>query len=356
MLKLFTVTILLSLGQLASAASDALPCKVGRHPPGKCPYDPTRGQCEEEGDCPMGRLCCDDGCGTICQNTTISQAQSPATAAPTLVPTTTGVCPIPHGLGTLCLFITAKGTCFENTDCDPGQLCCNEGCGKVCKTPIPTASSTPLPEPPIPRPVTIHKGKCPYVNMYVTCKRPLAYSCFSSNHCGANYKCCRDPCAYRCKRVHITKSGTCPLPPSGIWNKCRVVNKCTDDGDCRGTAKCCNHPCGKQCIWAVTAKPGHCEAPPSPSAVYCITKNDKCHKDGDCPGLQKCCNHPCGNQCRNTAAPPKPGICPQVSREFRCVRWQNDCRSDKDCPGKSKCCSTACGVSCVHPTHYLYSG
>ena len=100
--------------------------------------------CSSNTDCTNGQICCSNGCGTSCYTPT----GTPTTASPT-----DPRCPPPTGFG-LCV----QG-CSSNTDCTNGQICCSNGCGTSCSTPTDTPTTPPLPTTPTP-PV----GHCPVIS------------------------------------------------------------------------------------------------------------------------------------------------------------------------------------------------
>ena len=45
-----------------------------------------------------------------------------------------GQCPPPSGLVGICVFTSEN--CLSDSECGIGELCCSEGCGRVCKAAV----------------------------------------------------------------------------------------------------------------------------------------------------------------------------------------------------------------------------
>lgn len=123
-------------------------------------------------------------------------------------------CVSPFSVEKMCPLINEFGICVElcsfDDDCSSGQVCCSNGCGHVCKTPI--------------------------IGIITYAEQVLYSSMFMLNHV-ATILC------------SLVKPGLCPDPR--FTHQCGT--RCQHDGQCSGEMKCCPTSCGQACrrpIWS----------------------------------------------------------------------------------------------------------
>ncbi|ESO98053.1 hypothetical protein LOTGIDRAFT_239125 [Lottia gigantea] len=270
-------------------------------------------KCNQDGNCPPNQKCCDNKCGTRCQEPLPKQGKCPNVVK-----------------------CATSDECVNDLQCPGNELCCAaSGCSRTCVDPeIALIKPGTCPVPPDPS--------------AVLCSIDSKDECTNDNDCPIDLKCCKHPCGKRCDLVR-PKPGVCPVPPQPLAVLCSIDSKdeCTNDRECPIDLKCCDHPCGKRCD-LVEPKPGMCPVPPHPSAVLCaIDSKDKCSNDHDCPIDLKCCNHPCGKRC--DLVRPKPGMCPvppRPSAVLCSIDSKDECTNDRECPIDLKCCKHPCGNRC----------
>ncbi|XP_046335422.2 WAP four-disulfide core domain protein 5-like [Haliotis rufescens] len=141
--------------------------------------------CISDSECSDGKVCCSEGCGSVCK-VPIPNAKREIIQPAKRV---TGSCPASSGLVGICLFVPGVN-CIEDSECAYGKLCCSEGCGKMCKEPVAHAK----------REVT-HAGSCPKVdqNMLGFCVFRPGINCLSDDECTTNQRCCQEGCGRVCK-------------------------------------------------------------------------------------------------------------------------------------------------------------
>ena len=85
------------------------------------------GTCEEscttDDNCSSSQLCCSNGCGHSCAETTSLPYYSPPMSCP-------GIDPL------FGIFCTLDFGCKGHDQCGSGELCCPTGCGSICKTAV----------------------------------------------------------------------------------------------------------------------------------------------------------------------------------------------------------------------------
>lgn len=90
------------------------------------------GTCEEacagDDECSSSQLCCSNGCGHSCAETTSLPYYSPPMSCPAIDPLFDIFCTLDFG-------------CQSHDECGSGELCCPTGCGSICKTAV---TPTPL--------------------------------------------------------------------------------------------------------------------------------------------------------------------------------------------------------------------
>jgi len=104
---------------------------IGQCPPSKvsfggiCSFDP-RYNCLKDSDCSTGKRCCSEGCNKVCKDTSVGP----------LPPSDNGSCPpvSPQFAVGACVF-NPLFNCVDNSGCHSGEICCPDGCNKVCKRP-----------------------------------------------------------------------------------------------------------------------------------------------------------------------------------------------------------------------------
>ncbi|XP_055955489.1 balbiani ring protein 3 isoform X2 [Patella vulgata] len=300
---------------------------------------PRRDHCLSDADCPRLSKCCAHACGRSCVQVVPSRTRVRAQSQ------TNKFCPPPSGRLGICVF--GPNSCTTDIDCGTGKICCSEGCGKECKTPLSNAQLCPVP---------------PELAA-TSCLVPITDSCQTNSNCTDEQLCCKHPCGKRCQAPvgsggdpsifppiePVIKPGSCPVPASGFLIKCALNDQCLGDSVCPGTQKCCKSACGKRCKDIVKTKSGTC--PASNTKPACDQLGDNCYKDGDCSGTQKCCKTSCGNRCLAPAATAiiiRPGVCRVLPPGVvvRCALTPDTCSQDGDCPGVQKCCTGPCSKSC----------
>ncbi|KAK6184837.1 hypothetical protein SNE40_007209 [Patella caerulea] len=262
------------------------------------------------------------------------------------------LCPTPPDAAATSCLAPVTDDCQDNSGCNEEQLCCKHPCGKRCQAPV-GSGGDPSISPPI-EPV-IRPGSCPVPASGFLVKCALNDRCLEDSVCPGTQKCCKSPCGKYCADIVKTKSGTCPA--SNTKPSCdRLGDNCYKDGDCSGTQKCCKTSCGNTCLApagsVIITRPGVCPVLPPGVAVKCALTPDTCSQDGDCPGVQKCCKGPCSKSCKDTVKP-KAGICPTqpLGSVVKCAAFTRDeCSQDNHCSGSKKCCKGPCSKYCADPT------
>ena len=99
-------------------------------------------QCSDNTGCSTGRICCSNGCGMTCVRP-VPTSPPPTTTSPppttTSTPPTSTRCPVMGGDG----FGACVISCSSDSDCTGGRLCCSNGCGQTCITPVTVPTSPP---------------------------------------------------------------------------------------------------------------------------------------------------------------------------------------------------------------------
>jgi len=93
---------------------------------------PGKSTCTCDSSCPKDEKCC-NGCGTdSCRK---PEATTTSTTSTTTTIATTGSCPVhdPDTPGPCDIDCSSNAVCNAR---QPGQLCCSNGCGRVCMAPV----------------------------------------------------------------------------------------------------------------------------------------------------------------------------------------------------------------------------
>lgn len=143
----------------------------------------------------------------------------------------------------------------QNTDCSNGEVCCPQGCNKICKQPLSFPPRKPTPRPPTPP--SGDDDSCPPPSAtFGACVFDPSVNCVDSSGCLNGKICCADGCGKVCKDPVGPKkppAGVCPVSLSGdgaIVGACVYdpSRNCGDHGDCKNGKLCCSVGCGKECI------------------------------------------------------------------------------------------------------------
>ncbi|KAL8613702.1 hypothetical protein ACOMHN_029794 [Nucella lapillus] len=334
--------------------------------PGSLPKNANCGQhqCKDDFDCPKRKKCCRVGCKTsICVTplppcAVVLCSSGHVCVDGKCVPIKKpGQCPKPQGAG-ICISL-----CESDQDCKGNNKCCSNGCGQICKNPVPeiTCANVLCSEGTVcvetdngPKCVRVRPGKCPQFRCPIPFPPQCLDECKYDDQCPAGKKCCNG-----CKGCR-----QCFTPFGVPANPCDKV-KCKPDEVCKlEQVQCVRAPCPPQPTCVPKDKPGHC---PRIYLLICPKRSVKpCQNDQQCPGDEKCCKDNCGNtacrdplpSCKNTRCKPgtkciisggkptcipitKPGIC----LAFPCAlpppfppMCTDGCQHDNDCKGDRKCC------------------
>ncbi|CAL8118308.1 unnamed protein product [Orchesella dallaii] len=110
---------------------------------GICTFDPNV-NCLQDSQCQGGQLCCPDGCNRICKDPepeTAGESHPPPASLEVIhCPPATG------GSFGICSF-DENVNCLGDEQCKNGQMCCADGCNKVCKEPVRFQPIKPQPKP-----------------------------------------------------------------------------------------------------------------------------------------------------------------------------------------------------------------
>ncbi|XP_046546850.1 WAP four-disulfide core domain protein 3-like [Haliotis rubra] len=175
---LFVVAVSASPALVSLRARESSSCPPSSGLGGACVF--IKGiNCITDSECSDGKVCCSEGCGSVCK--------APLHLQP--VKRASGSCPAPSGMISICLFVPGVN-CIQDSECSDGKLCCSEGCGKECKDPVTHGK----------REVT-HAGSCPKAdqNMFGFCIFRPGINCVSDDECTADKKCCQEGCGRVCK-------------------------------------------------------------------------------------------------------------------------------------------------------------
>nr|XP_025044607.1 WAP four-disulfide core domain protein 3 [Pelodiscus sinensis] len=135
-----------------------------------------------------------------------------------------GVCPSVKGVVGICVEL-----CNGDESCPPGQKCCSNGCGHVCRGVITRG-----------RP-----GTCPTPTGQGACVE----RCRGDDSCPPWQKCCSNGCGHECKQpVPRVKPGLCPIHIGP--GTCEMG--CDGDESCPAREKCCSKGCGQVCKRPIT--------------------------------------------------------------------------------------------------------
>ncbi|XP_017273068.1 WAP four-disulfide core domain protein 2-like isoform X4 [Kryptolebias marmoratus] len=125
--------------------------------------------CDHDSECPGTERCCRFDYGSVCAPTTLPQkAQNK--------PVPLG-CPTP-GIG-ICI-----EECFQGSKCQDGKLCCSNGCGHQCMTPVP-----------------VKPGFCGRRQNNPRCLN----LCRDDSECSGKKKCCPNECGRSCENPFFAK-------------------------------------------------------------------------------------------------------------------------------------------------------
>ncbi|XP_071785268.1 uncharacterized protein [Asterias amurensis] len=297
--------------------------------PGQCPaidddvIQTNKGSClnscESDSSCDEGyQKCCYNGCGKECLDVRLRTSNGAQGACPLLKHDTIGVC---------------LDECSPSDDrCEDGKMCCGNGCGHVCTTPV---ADEPTPE---------KQGKCPVLDVVREGIDTCSVVCTADSDCKSTKKCCSNGCGSVCVNPVKSKTGSCPnLDMLGDNKTGDCLANCTSDEECPGEQRCCSIGCSDICMAPIKPNPREC-----PETVEGNPCDENCSSDGDCTGVEICCDTGCGHVCVDPARP-KPGQCPQILKNTSVGICTEDCSSDVDCTGELKCCSNGCGHVCTRP-------
>ena len=330
---------------------------------GNCPYNwlGVMVQCTQKGpdqcnNCErQGQLCCPHGCGQMCKE----PSDVPTTPR---IPVRQGVCPF-DDIGSR---VRCAGPLLDRCDnCESrGQLCCTNGCAKICKDPV--APSTPA--------TPVSTGECPVEEVRVMC---FVFGPDECNNCGARGQlCCGHGCGQKCKDPVRRQpqptpvQGQCPYDDLAPRVRCSgpQIDQCY--GQCERQGKlCCSNGCSKICKDPVrwqepTPVQGECPYDDLLPRVLCQGPQvDRCY--GQCEQQGKlCCSNGCNKICKHpiiidppmpltTARPPGPvlGQCPvdYLAMVVSCVRpIQDQCFGQCESKGQL-CCPHGCNKICKVP-------
>lgn len=103
----------------------------------------------EDSECQGGQLCCPSGCNKVCKDPEMDSSSGAYLPVPPSQPSSQGMeikhCPQPSGLAGICSYDEIVN-CLGDDECKNGQLCCSEGCNKVCKDPVTFQPLKPQPK------------------------------------------------------------------------------------------------------------------------------------------------------------------------------------------------------------------
>ncbi|XP_053380206.1 uncharacterized protein K04H4.2-like [Mercenaria mercenaria] len=262
-------------------------CRSQDPPNNTCLYGQPGGSCIGSRQCRPGYTCQTEPgrrSGTCCRR----QSQG-------------GTCPPSSGRPGICVF-DPRVNCSSNSECRRGQICCPEGCGRVCKNldyfPNPYLlgqgegygrQRRPAPGP--------GSRQCRWGSVGV-CGGFANARCPHGSTCQLNWQtqtagpCCRDrpeSCPYGQNGVCGTIAGRM----CGPGTTCRFMGNFPD-----AAGKCCwNRPVSNK---------GTCP-PSSGRAGICIfDPSVNCLSNRDCSGGQICCREGCGKVCKNPVYLPDP--------------------------------------------------
>jgi hypothetical protein len=257
----------MSFFEIATETKDSSPsssslgrCPKPSGPPsfGACVFTPGV-NCVDDNECQNGQICCPDKCNKICKD--------PSTASPEEEPKPyipqpynggdKGKCPVVPPTFGVCAF-NPDVNCKDDNECKIGQLCCNDGCNKICKDSVKSTKDEPKPYIP-----SNGDGQCPEAKRtFGTCVvTPL--NCGGDNECKTGQLCCKDGCGRVCKDAVPPKEekkepeddntdDKCPADTTQeqTFGACSFDPKvnCVDNSKCSNGQICCSSGCNKICM------------------------------------------------------------------------------------------------------------
>ncbi|XP_038046743.1 multiple epidermal growth factor-like domains protein 6 [Patiria miniata] len=284
-------------------------------------------ECGEENPCPLGRICCSNGCGHSCVEGCRpvlcrmycpygwdTDEETGCEICQCTRPTTELVCPVvpaQRPVGGIC-----TEECGRDNPCtEEGHTCCSNGCGHTC-----VQGCTP-----------------------VACRRRCEHG-FATDERGCEICSCAAP----------PLELTCPEVPESMGGICS--EDCESDDSCEVGQKCCSNGCGHACTQGCR-----------PVLCYMYCRHGWARDESGCEicqceeGPQIACAMPrCANECPHGRVTDKNGCmkcdclpgpneprCPEVSSDVGgiCV---DTCGIDNKCQGENElCCSNGCGHTCM---------
>jgi len=240
---IITVGVIFIVGSAFAQTKDVPKgtCPVAPPTFGACVFNPDT-NCAGDNECKIGQLCCNDGCGKICKDAVTSDPK------PYVPPSGKGTCPVAPPTFGACVF-NPDTNCAGDNECKIGQLCCNDGCGKICKDAV--TSSKPYTPP-------NEDGQCPQAKrVFGTCVFTPGVNCVGDNECKIGQLCCADGCGKICKDVvskekkEDVEEDRCPaVAGDAVIGACTFDPKlnCVDDNACSNGKICCSSGCNKVCV------------------------------------------------------------------------------------------------------------
>jgi len=250
-------TVLLAGGAIAQTKDQPkVQCPRDKPGFGVCVFNPEI-NCTGDDKCESGQLCCPDGCNRKCK----IGVPAPKESSPRLDTgsseegdsSSESRCPpVPPTFGA-CVF-KPELNCVDDNACKNGQVCCSDGCNKICRDAYgPSAPPSKVPS----------GGQCPPVPPTIgACVFKPELNCVDDDACKNGQVCCSDGCNKVCrdafessaptKEVEETKvpsSNKCPAatPTFGACVFNPEVN-CVDDDACKNGQICCSSGCNKVCV------------------------------------------------------------------------------------------------------------
>jgi len=177
---LFVFAVVLVCNEAVSQPKKPGQCPEAERTFGICTYDPNV-NCLQDQQCQGAQLCCPNGCNKICKDPVLVGTDAPKKPTDNLpglnidnqgpqrptppkpnmgtakddgpqkpTPPQQGIvikqCPKSSGSFGICSYDESKN-CLGDEQCQNGQMCCSEGCNKVCKEPVTFENKVPAKGP-----------------------------------------------------------------------------------------------------------------------------------------------------------------------------------------------------------------
>ncbi|PAV64551.1 hypothetical protein WR25_01649 isoform B [Diploscapter pachys] len=296
--------------------------------------------------------------------------------------------------------------CKSDGDCTGNRKCCYDGCGTICRIPLPAPISPEMIKLITGSNEDFNKpGDCPHVETHEDSCEEGSHECTMDSDCSGVMRCCSNGCVRVCAfpdNLTACLQFKAALQQLGQMDriKCRPANFsygsyeeiqcdeqycwCVDtegrelqgtrtaedvSPDCIAPRNCptLNCPVKRDCRFGVkkddyccpgsspSVHPGSCPHTVSLSSADC---GRECVTDSQCSPQQKCCFTGCGLSCsmaefsNELPASIHIGAClPVKDIGAFCVQRTTvkDCDEDADCPNLFKCCSDGCVNRCTPP-------